>query len=303
MRDSGARDRCWPVTVPAMDSYAKFALQAEGKKMSTTMGSNRQSDGKQGMKLGFVGSGSIASAIVIGLRAAGNADPIKMSPRNAEVAADLADRFENVQVAPTNQAVVDASDVVVLAVRPQIASIVLPELRFRPDQHVVSLIPILSLDYLRRVTAPAAVVTRAVPLPSVARRQGPTAIYPPSEPIKALFDSLGATIELDNESEFDAFTTATAVIASYFTLADVVTGWMIRHGAAPEKAQAFVSKMLRGLAETSPAGRSFAALAEEYQTRGGLNEQVLRSITDQGLFAAFENALDAVLERLAAAHK
>jgi pyruvate dehydrogenase complex dehydrogenase (E1) component len=37
MRDSGARDRCWLVTVPAMDSYAKFALQAEGKEMSTTM--------------------------------------------------------------------------------------------------------------------------------------------------------------------------------------------------------------------------------------------------------------------------
>jgi pyrroline-5-carboxylate reductase len=257
------------------------------------------------MKLGFVGSGSIASAIVIGLRAAGNADPIEMSPRNAEVAANLADRFENVQVAPTNQAVLDASDLVVLAVRPQIASIVLPELRFRSDQHVVSLIPTLSLDYLRSVTAPAAVVTRAVPLPSVARRQGPTAIYPPSEPIKAFFDSLGTAIELDNESEFDAFTTATAIIASYFTLADVVTGWMTRHGAAPEKAQAFVSKMLRGLAETSPAapGRSFAALAEEYQTRGGLNEQVLRSVTDQGMFATFENALDAVLERLVAAHK
>jgi hypothetical protein len=38
MRDSGALDRCWPVTVPAMDSYAKFALQAEGKEMSTTLG-------------------------------------------------------------------------------------------------------------------------------------------------------------------------------------------------------------------------------------------------------------------------
>jgi hypothetical protein len=37
MRDSGARDRCWPVTVPAMHSYAKFALQVEGKEMSTIM--------------------------------------------------------------------------------------------------------------------------------------------------------------------------------------------------------------------------------------------------------------------------
>ncbi len=88
------------------------------------------------MRLGFVGTGTIASAMVIGLRAAGNTDPIILSPRNAEIAADLAGRFDNVQVASTNQAVLDASDLVVLAVRPQIASSVLPELRFpaRPSR-------------------------------------------------------------------------------------------------------------------------------------------------------------------------
>ncbi len=202
------------------------------------------------------------------------------------------------RLASTNQAVLDASDLVVLAVRPQIASSVLPELRFRPDQHVLSLIATLSIDDLRPLTAPAALVTRAVPLPSVARRQGPTAIYPPSPPIKALFDALGTAIELDNEGEFDAFSAATAVMASYFAFAEAISGWMTRRGVAPENAQAFVSQMFQGLAGTSPAaqGGGFAALAEEHQTRGGLNEQVLRSVTDQGVFAALERALDAVFE-------
>src|SRR6266702_532682 len=80
---------------------------------------------------------------------------ITVSPRNAQVAAGLASRFANVQVAPTNQAVLDACDVVVLAVRPQVASDVLSVLRFRADHHVVSVIATLPLEYIRSVTAPA----------------------------------------------------------------------------------------------------------------------------------------------------
>jgi pyrroline-5-carboxylate reductase len=254
------------------------------------------------MKLGFVGCGRIASAMVTGLCSTGSAGPIVLSARNAQVAAGLASRFANVQIAPTNQAVLDACDVVVLAVRPQIAFGVLSELRFRPDHNVVSLIATLPLDCIRSATTPATLVTRAVPLPSVALRQGPTAIYPPRQPIKALFDALGTAIELDDESQFDAFTAATAIMASYFSFASTVSGWMTRNGVAPENAHSYVGNMLRGLAATSLAApdRSFNALAEEHQTPGGLNEQVVQLITCDGSFVELDLALDAVLKRLQA---
>ncbi len=114
---------------------------------------------------------------------------------------------------------------------------------------------------------------------------------------------MGTAIELDNESEFDAFSAATGVMASYFALAETLSGWMARRGVAPDNAQAFVSQMFQGLAGTSPAahGGGFAALAEEHQTRGGLNEQVLKSVTDDGVFAALERALDAVFARVTGA--
>jgi pyrroline-5-carboxylate reductase len=254
------------------------------------------------MKLGFVGCGTIASSMVIGLCSSGSAGPIMLSPRNEQVAAALASRFANVQIATTNQAVLDASEVVVLAVRPQIAFGVLSELRFRRDHHVLSLIATLPLEYIRSVTTPATLVTRAVPLPSVALRQGPTAIFPPGQPVKALFDALGTAIELDDESEFDAFATATATMASFFSFASTVSGWMTRNGVAPENARTYVGEMLRGLAATSQAmpDRSFSALADEHQTPGGLNEQVLQSITRDGSFVELDRALDMVLKRLQA---
>jgi pyrroline-5-carboxylate reductase len=256
------------------------------------------------MTLGFVGTGTIAAAMIEGLCATPGAPPIIVSPRSAATAADLAARFANVRIAASNQAVLDDSDMVLLAVRPQIAAEVLDELRFRPDHKVVSLIATVSLDWLRTAVAPAGQVIRAVPLPPVARRQGPTAIYPPDTAAEALFDTLGTAIVLDNEGEFDAFTTATATMASYFAFAGTVTSWMERNGIAPDTARSFVGQMLGGLAGTAAAApdRSFAALVDEHQTRGGINEQVLRAIGTDGQLVDLDRALDGVLARLRAAH-
>src|SRR5262249_14739752 len=152
------------------------------------------------MKLGFVGCGTIAAAMVTGLRGAGRSDAILLSPRNAEIAAALAEKFPGVRIAKDNQVVLDASDLVVLAVRPPILEGVLSGLRSRPDHQVLSLVATVTLDYLKSKTAPAAKVVRAVPLPSVAQRRGPTAIFPPDADIAALFDALGTAIPLKEES-------------------------------------------------------------------------------------------------------
>jgi len=254
------------------------------------------------MTLGIIGVGTIAAAVVEGLQSSSAGCPIVLSPRNEHRAAILASKFAEVQVAPTNQAVLDASETVIIAVRPQIAHAVLSELRFHPNHRVVSLIPAVTLNYLRSMTAPARSVTRAVPLPSAARGESPTAMYPPDPSLKALFQKLGAVIELDREEEFEAFTTATAIMSIYFRCAQTVVSWMQREGVSQAKAHAFVSQILLGLAGAAAASpqSSFAELTEEHQTQGGLNEQVLQSLTAAGIFTEFEHALDGVLTRLVA---
>ncbi len=256
------------------------------------------------MRLGFVGCGTIASAIITGLHSAGFDEPIVVSPRNAEIAAALDRRFANVGVAESNQAVLDRCDIAVLAVRPQVAAEILAELTFRPDHQVISLIAATSLDYLRAATAPAAHVVRAVPLPMVARRQGPTALYPGSAVAKALFDRLGSAIEIDDERAFDAFTAATAIMASYFRFADAACAWMEDQGVAAPQADRFIRQMVFGLADTgmTTSDRSLRELADEHQTRGGLNEQVRQALEEKGVFTALAQALDSVQARLAAAH-
>ena len=68
-------------------------------------------------KLGFIGAGHLASYTIAGLRRAGDQRDIILSPRNAEKAQQLSSQYD-CRVAASNQAVVDAADIVILAVRP-----------------------------------------------------------------------------------------------------------------------------------------------------------------------------------------
>jgi pyrroline-5-carboxylate reductase len=89
-------------------------------------------------------------------------------------------------------------------------------------------------------------------------------------------------------------------MSSYFSFAETVVAWMQREGVSEAKAHAFVNQILLGLAGATTASpqSSFADLTEEHQTHGGLNEQVLQSITAAGVFTELEHALDGVLARL-----
>src|SRR5258708_38331753 len=91
-------------------------------------------------------------------------------------------------------------------------------------------------------------------------------------------------------------------MSSYFRFAETVVAWMQREGVSEGKAHAFVNQMLLGLAGAAAASpqSSFAELSEEHQTHGGLNEQVLQSITTAGVFTEPEHAPEGVLAPLVA---
>jgi pyrroline-5-carboxylate reductase len=255
------------------------------------------------MKLGFLGTGTISSAMVTGLSSFdGERHTIRLSPRNATVAAELANRFPRALVASSNQEVLDESEVVVVAVRPQVAQGVLSELRFRADHTVISLVSGFSLGRLAGLVAPAVTIARAVPLPSTAQRRSPTAIYPDDPVTVELFALLGAAFAVDTEIEFDALCTATATMASYFAFADGVASWLTRHGVPEAKAREYIGQIFSGLAAMAveSPGRSFSTLATDHATRGGTNEQVLAHLADRAVFEALSEALDAIMRRVTA---
>src|SRR5258708_12911957 len=119
------------------------------------------------MKIGFIGIGNIASAIVQGL-CTSDAEGLQLflSPRNEELSRSLAARYPGVRRLADNQAVVDASDVVIIAVRPPVAREMLSALRFREDQAVVSLVALLPYEPLPQLPHPPPVACPPIPPPT-----------------------------------------------------------------------------------------------------------------------------------------
>jgi pyrroline-5-carboxylate reductase len=139
-------------------------------------------------------------------------------------------------------------------------------------------------------------------MPMIAHRLGATIIFPPDSNMAALFGRLGNAIEAENSSEFDALSVVTATYATYFKYLDTVHQWLIDHGVEEAKGRDYIATLFKALAtapETTPDA-GFMHLAQEYATRGGINEQVLRELTTRRMFDFLAESLDDVHRRIAA---
>lgn len=249
---------------------------------------------------GVLGVGSIATSIVTGL-CAGVAEPLPvvLSPRNVDRATELAQRFPTVTVANDNQAVIDASDVVLLCVLPDHADDVLSALHFRADQSVVSAISGVCLSTLRRLVSPATDIARSVPVPSVAHRGSVTPVYPRTVAAVAFYERLGGVLPTDDEVAYEALTVASATVAAHFDYLRAVSDWLAGHGLSEPQARRYVADHFAALTgELQADDVDFSRLGQAHSTPGGLNEQFARHLASIGTEEGVHTGLDALLQRV-----
>ncbi len=254
-----------------------------------------------GLTVGVVGVGTIGEALVAGLSAFGDVRvEILLSPRNETVSGRLAGRFSNVRVEESNQAVVDGAEILILAVRPQVADEVIRGLRFRAGQRIVSLVAAFNVGRLAELVAPATDISRAVPLPPIAERRGPLGLYTKSDEVLRLFDGLGRVIQVEEEAHLELISAATSLMATYFGMAGEVDGWMSKHGFDSEASRAFVGELFLNLAVVAKerSDESFERLSRDYSTPGGMNEQAWRELRAVGWPDQVGAALELVLDRI-----
>lgn len=256
------------------------------------------------MRLGFVGTGTITAAIVEGLfRRRDDIEAVYLSPRNRDTADRLAGLDGRIKIANDNQSVLDRSEVVVLAVRPQIAREVVTQLNFQAHHHVISAIATIDLATLQGWLGPVRQITRALPLPFVAVNAGVTALYQPDPSALDLFTTLGTAIEVKSEAEFETFFVGSALMGTYFQLMGDCCDWLSAHGLAAEDARAYLRTLFSGLAQAAANSpdKDFLGLRDEFSTPGGINEQVATAFREEGGSHALSSGLEAVRRRISAA--
>ena len=256
-------------------------------------------------RLGFVGSGKICSALVEGiLTRCPPLAPIALSPRGRAPA--LRQRFpEQVRLAADNQAVLDESDTVFMALRPQDAIGALQQLEFQPGTLVVSLMHGVSPSAIAAAASgvEADAIVRANPLPGCANGSGITALCPPNDAVHALFSRLGAVHAVETLEELHVLHSASCLMGPIFELMRTGAVWAASaegSGAIDEAAaEAFMKDLLSSVAAEACLDKhgGFEALVAQ-QTRGGLNEGNIRRMAEAGAFDAAAGALTATLRSL-----
>ena len=253
------------------------------------------------MKLGFIGTGKIASSVITGIC---NSDikfeKIIISPRNKVTAKSLKKKFNKLIIAKNNQEVLDKTNWVFLSITPKVGEKIIKDLRFKTHQTVVSFISTINLSKLKKMIRVKSTIVRAIPLPPISLKKGPIPICPPNKKVKIFFDKIGSTIEIKNEKLSKNFWATSGMMASYYDILRTMSNWLIKKGIKRHDAQKYITSLFLALSEDAVVNskKDLKFLVKESQTPKGLNEQGLKEMTKKSVYKSVINTLNSIYKRL-----
>jgi pyrroline-5-carboxylate reductase len=253
------------------------------------------------MRLGFIGTGKIAFSVITGICTSKiSFQKIFVSPRNRNIAQKLKKKFRKVNIAKTNQEIVDKCNWIFLAVTPKIGKKILPKLKFRSNQKVISFIATINLTQLKKTLGKKIKIVRAIPLPPISLKKGPVPICPPDKQVKSFFDKIGTTVEVKNEKLSKNFWATSAMMAPFYEILKVLSDWLVKRGIKRNEAQKYITSLFVALSVDSVNNsvKHLKHLVKDSQTPGGLNEQAVKQLRKAGFYRSLEKSLNSILKRL-----
>jgi len=253
------------------------------------------------MNLGFIGTGKIASSVITGIcKSSIKYNKIFVSLRNKKISKHLKKKFKRISVEKDNQKILNNCNWVFLAVTPTVGEKIIKDLKFRSSQTIVSFISTISIPNLKKMIKVKANIVRAIPLPPISLRKGPVPICPPNKKVKNFFDKIGSTIEIKNEKLSINFWSTSGMMASYYEILNVMSGWLVKKGIKRPDAQKYITSLFLALSEDAVVNskKDLKYLVKESQTPRGLNEQGLKEMNKKGAYKSVIKTLNSIYKRL-----
>ena len=253
------------------------------------------------MRLGFIGTGKIASSVITGIcNSSIIYENIIVSPRNRKIANNLKKKFKKIKIAKNNQEIINNSDWVFLSVTPTVGEKIIKDLKFRSNQKVISFISTITLSQLKKMIKKKIDIVRAIPLPPISLKEGPVPICPPNKKVKAFFDKLGSTIEIKNEKLSINFWSTSGMMASYYNMLDTMSVWLNKRGVKKLDAQKYVTSLFLALSKDAAinSNKDLKILVKDSQTPKGLNEQGLKEMIKKDVYKSATSTLNSIYKRL-----
>lgn len=259
-------------------------------------------------KLGFIGAGNMATALIKGLIESKTYTPKDLLAADCSEAAikKISGDFR-VECTLSNPDIVTESDVVVLSVKPQVIREVVADIRgsLRNDHLVLSIAAGIPLKMIQDIIKKDIPLIRVMPnTPALvlhgvsALAPGPSATSAHMETAKSIFGAVGDTVEVTEEM-MDAVTAVSGSGPGYvFFMMECMVDAAVAVGLEREVATRLVTQTFLGaghLVKTS--AYTLSELRENVTSPGGTTQAGLEVMNRKGLKAVIEKAVDAAFKR------
>ncbi|HEY9148789.1 MAG TPA: pyrroline-5-carboxylate reductase [Gammaproteobacteria bacterium] len=263
----------------------------------------------QKRNIGFIGGGNMATSLLGGLISDGfAAENIWVAEPDSTRREELAARF-GVHTGADNSELVHATEVIVLAVKPQMLHQVCSEIA----QAVQSSRPLIisvaagirSADIDRWLGGNNAIV-RTMPNTPALVKSGATALYANSrvdaaqrELAEAIMRAVGLTLWVEEESQMDAVTAVSGSGPAYFfLLIEMLQQSGTRLGLAEKEARLLALQTAFGAAKMAlESTDDCTQLRARVTSPGGTTERAITILEDGGIRELFAQALQGASER------
>ncbi len=261
-------------------------------------------------RIAFIGGGNMAQALIGGLLRQGIGAPqLCVGEPEASVRAHLEREF-SVRTTADNAAALDGANAAVLAVKPQMAPVVLRALQpalARQMPMLLSIVAGLRLIDLSRELPDRLPLVRAMPNRPALVGAGITALFAAADVSAAqralaegIVQAAGRVVWLRAESELDVVTALSGSGPAYFfLLAEQLALAASTLGLAPEIAALLATETLYGSGMLAHASATLAEQRAAVTSKGGTTEAALRALQAGGFEALIASALRAGAARSA----
>jgi len=247
----------------------------------------------EGKKIAIIGAGNMAEALVAGLLKQGAVDPGRLvaTDVDSQRLAHFRTTF-GVQVGRDNQKAAQASDIILLAVKPQVMDEVLRGLEVSPDfsQLIVTVAAGISIATIMAGLSPHVRVVRAMPNTASVVLEGATALAggpgvteEQMQIAQVMFEAVGHVVVV-KESHLDAVTGLSGGGVAYvYTFIEALADGGVKMGLSRSHAQLLAAQTVLGAAKmvretnehpgvlkdrvASPGGATMAGLHQLEQGR------------------------------------
>lgn len=251
------------------------------------------------VKVGFIGTGGIATALAKGFCASpefeGSVLAFDIDRQKTE--ALRAEYPEKIVVPASNQELIEMSDVVFPTLLPHVLEKVAPALRFRKENHVIHIAAGTKLSKAAPWFAPASGVVRAVPLPFAAKRMGPVVLFGDDKLCEALLALLGTVVKVKTERDLEVLAAVTGLMVPYYGLVNEVTEWCLAKGMDYQSALDYICYMNEALSalmrQECGYGRAEAFMSAS-ATQGGMNELAWKVMKERHAYGPWRDSLEKI---------